>query len=215
MPSTRAVVFPILLNLADKRVVVIGGGAVGARKASAALAAGAVVRVVDPRAALALPAEVGHIAEAYRSEHLDGAALVFACATPDVNAQVVADARARGVWVNAATSPDEGDFTLPAVVRRGGLTLAVGTGGASPALARRVREQLEAEYDDAFAEWVALLAEVRAEVMARVPDEVRRRELLDAFADWSWLARLRTEGAEKVREAMRAATSEPRPEGSG
>ena len=196
--------FPILLNLSGKRVVVVGGGAVGARKARAALDAGAAVRVVDPRAPLTLPAEVVHLAEAYRAEHLGGAALVFACATPDVNAQVVFDARACGVWVNAASSPGDGDFTLPAVVRRGPLTLAVSTGGASPALARNIRAKLEAEYDEAFAAWVALLAEVRADVLAAVPDESRRRALLDGFADWAWLTRLREEGIEKVREAMRA-----------
>ncbi len=196
--------FPIILNLTSKPVVVIGGGAVGVRKALAALAAGAVVRVIDPRSALPLPPEVTHLPEPYREDHLEGAALVFACATPKVNAQVVTDAHARGVLVNTATSPDEGDFTLPAVVRRGDLTLAVSTEGASPALARRIREKFEAEYDEAFAEWVRLLAEVRAEVLATVPDESRRRELLDAFADWEWLARLRAEGAEKVREAMRA-----------
>ncbi len=195
--------FPIVLNLSSKLVVVIGGGTVGARKAAASLASGAVVRVVDPRVALALPPEVVHLSASYQADHLDGAALVFACATSEVNAQVVSDAHTRGIWVNAATSPGEGDFTLPAVVRRGELTLAVSTGGASPALARKIREKLEAEYDEAFAEWVALLAEVRAEVLATVPDEARRRELLDGFADWVWLARLRAEGADKVREAMR------------
>lgn len=194
---------PILLNLSGKRVVVVGGGAVGARKALAARVAGAAVRVVDPRTPLALPTEVVHVAEAYRSDHLDGVALVFACATPEVNAQVVLDAHARSVWVNAATSPDDGDFALPAVVRRGPLTLAVSTGGASPALARRIRERLEVEYDDTFAAWVVLLAEVRADVLATVPDEARRRALLDGFAEWAWLARLRAEGAEKVRAAMR------------
>lgn len=193
---------PIFVDLAGKRVVVVGGGAVGSRKVSALLAAGAVVHVVDPRALPNLPPEVTHLCEAYRTEHLTGAALAFACATPAVNAQVVTDAKACGAWVNAASAPEEGNFTLPAVVRRGDFVLAVGTGGASPALARRVREKLEAEYDDAFAEWVRLLAEVRAEVLARVPDEARRRELLDAFADWNWLDRLRTEGVAKVREAL-------------
>jgi precorrin-2 dehydrogenase/sirohydrochlorin ferrochelatase len=115
------------------------------------------------------------------------------------------DGRTRGgLWANAASAPGEGDFVLPAVVRRGAFTLAVGTGGASPALARRVRERLEAEYDEAYSAWVRLLAEVRAEVLATVPDEARRRELLDAFAGWEWLERLRAEGEEKVREAMRA-----------
>ncbi|QEG25474.1 Precorrin-2 dehydrogenase [Gemmata obscuriglobus] len=196
--------FPVLLDLTDRRTVVIGGGAVGARKVSALLAVGAAVCVVDPRGALTLPPEVVHIGEAYRAEHLEGAAVAFACATPEVNAQVVVDAKKRGVWVNAASSPHEGDFTLPAVVRRGEFTLAVNTGGASPALARRVRERLEAEYDAAFGEWVRVLAELRAEVLARVPDEARRRELLDGFADWSWLERLRTEGVGPVREAMLA-----------
>ncbi len=195
--------FPVVLKLTGKPVVVIGGGAVGMRKALAALAAGAVVRVIDPRSPLAFPPQVTHITEQYHPEHLEGAVLVFACATPEVNAQVVLDAQARDVWVNAATSAEGGDFTLPAVVRRGELTLAVSTGGASPALARRIREKLEAEYDQTFAEWVQLLAEERLEVLATVPDESRRRELLDSFADWEWLARLRTEGVAKVMEAMR------------
>jgi len=197
-------VFPVLLNLSGKLVVVVGGGAVGLRKLAAILESGAAVRLIDPRPRSDLPTGVNHIAEAYHAEHLDGAALAFASATPEVNAQVVSDCRARGVWVNAATSPTDGDFALPAVVRRGELTLAVSTGGASPALARRIREKLEAEFDDAFAEWVRVLAEVRAEVLAKVADEARRRELLDSFADWGWLACLRAEGADAVMAAMLA-----------
>ncbi|MBX9622358.1 MAG: bifunctional precorrin-2 dehydrogenase/sirohydrochlorin ferrochelatase, partial [Gemmataceae bacterium] len=226
------------------------GGAVGRRKAAAARAAGAAVRVVDPRVAddptpgpspagggeqdvgrpvlspLSLwgrgkergwgeegggassgPGEgspVEWLPEPYRPDHLSGAALVFACATPEVNDRVAADAKARGVWVNAASDPAAGNIVLPAVVRRGGLTLAVNTGGASPALARRIREKLEAEFDESFAEWVALLDEVRAEVLAAVHDPTRRRELLDGFADWPWLERLRAEGPDAVRAAMRA-----------
>jgi precorrin-2 dehydrogenase/sirohydrochlorin ferrochelatase len=194
--------FPILLNLSGKRVVVVGGGAVGLRKLAALLEAGAAVRLIDLRTPLALPPGVEYVAEVYRPEHLEGAAIAFACATPEVNAQVVADCGERGIWVNAASSPEEGDFALPAVVRRGELTLAVGTGGASPALARRVREKWEAEFDVAFAEWVRVLAEVRREVLATVTDEARRRELLDGFAEWSWLARLRAEGADAVLAAM-------------
>jgi precorrin-2 dehydrogenase/sirohydrochlorin ferrochelatase len=208
----RPPAFPVLLSLAGRLVVVVGGGAVGVRKASAASAACAAVRVVDPRSPLALPPGTIHIPEAYRAEHLIGASLAFACATPEVNARVVADARERGVWVNAATRPDEGDFTLPAVVRRGDLVLAVSTGGASPALARRVRERLEAEFDEPFAQWVKVLSEVRSEVLACVPDESRRRELLNSFADWPWLERLRAEGADAVLAAMRALVEKPHDE---
>ena len=190
---------PVMLEVAGQPVVVVGGGAVGTRKAAAVLAAGAAVTVIDPRSA---PPDVRHVSELYRPEHLDGAFLAFACATPEVNARVVADAKARGVLVNSATDPAAGDFALPSVVRAGDLTVAIGTGGAAPALARRVREKLEAEFDAAFADWVRVLAEVRAVVLAEVADAGRRRELLDHFADWPWLARVRAEGAAAVRSAM-------------
>jgi precorrin-2 dehydrogenase/sirohydrochlorin ferrochelatase len=196
-------VLPVLLNLSGRVVVVIGGGGVGMRKLSAVLESGATVRVVDPRPLPDLPSEVAHVAEPYRTEHVTGAGLVLACAPAEVNARVVADCRALGVWVNAATEPTAGDFVLPAVVRCGAFTLAVGTGGAAPALARRVRERLEREFDSAFAEWVRVLAEVRGEALAAVADAGRRRALLDSFADWPWLERLRADGADAVRAAMR------------
>lgn len=201
---------PVVLNLAGRLVVVVGGGAVGTRKAAAALAAGAVVRVVDPNTSVSDASTEACVQEPYQPEHLDGAFLVFACATPEVNARVVGDARARRILVNSATDPANCDFTLPSVVRSGGLALAVSTGGAAPALARRIREKLEAEFDATFAEWVAVLAEVRAVVLAEVTDPVRRRELLDAFADWPWLAWLRAEGADAVRSAMLALVSRSR-----
>ncbi|HEX4613222.1 MAG TPA: NAD(P)-dependent oxidoreductase, partial [Urbifossiella sp.] len=149
--------------------------------------------------------ELRGVCEPYRPDHLAAAALVFACAPAEVNARVVADARAGGVWVNSASDPAVGDFTLPAVFSTGGLTVAVGTGGAAPALARRVRDRLAAQFDAAFAAWVELLNEARGEVLAAVPDPARRRELLDGFADWPWLDRVRAEGVEAARAAMRAA----------
>jgi precorrin-2 dehydrogenase / sirohydrochlorin ferrochelatase len=200
----------VTLDVTGRLVVVVGAGAVGVRKAAAAIAAGAVVKVIDPisHPVTHAPGSPQHISEPYRPDHLDGARLVFACATPEVNARVVADARSRGIWVNSATAPATGDFLLPSVVRSGDLTLAISTGGAAPALARHVREKLEAEFDAVFAEWVRVLAEVRVAVLAEVADEHRRRELLDGFADWPWLERLRNEGGEVVKAAMLAEVSE-------
>ncbi len=191
--------FPVYLDLTGRRVVVVGGGAVGRRKAAAARAAGAAVRVIDP-----VPRPDGldfeWVSEPYRPEHLTGAALVFAAATAAVNAAVVADAAARGVWVNSATGG--GDFTLPATRAVGGLTLAVGTGGAAPALARRVRDRLAGQLDPAYADWVAVLDRVRPLVLAAVSDEPTRRTLLDQFADWPWLDRVHEDGPDAAYAAM-------------
>lgn len=193
---------PVGLDLRGRRVLVVGGGTVGRRKAAAALDGGATVRIVDPEP----PPDgwnVGEwIREAYREGHLDEMVLVFAAATPEVNARVVSDANRRGLLVNSATDPATGDFVLPAVVRRGDLTIAVATGGAAPALARRIREKLEAEYDEPFATWIRLLERIRPLVLERIPEEDRRREMLDGFADWPWLERLRTDGEERTWTAM-------------
>ncbi|MBN9518340.1 bifunctional precorrin-2 dehydrogenase/sirohydrochlorin ferrochelatase [bacterium] len=186
--------FPVVLDLTGRTVVVVGHGTVGRRKAAAAAESGARVVVIDPA-----------VNEPYRPEHLAGAALVFACATPEVNARVVADCRARSIWVNSASDPAAGDFTLPAVHAAGSLVVAVSTGGAAPALARRVRDRLAAQLDPAFAAWVELLNEIRGQVLVSIPDPVRRRALLDGFADWPWLDRLRAEGVDAVRAAMLAA----------
>lgn len=195
---------PALLNLNGRCVLVVGGGAIGRRKAAAALAAGAMVRVVDPgpRPDDLTDLQLDWCAEAYRPDHLDGAALVFAAAPADVNAAVVADARTRNLWVNCATSPADGDFTLPATLTIGDLTVAVGTGGAAPALARRVRDWLAGQFDPAFADWLSVLGRIRTRVLATVPDEPTRRQLLDRFADWPWLDRVRNEGPDAVFAAM-------------
>lgn len=197
---------PLFLDITDRLVVVIGGGPVGRRKASAVLAAGGRVRLVclEPRPAEMDDPRLDWRTEAYAPDHLDGAALVFAAGPPELNAQVVADARACGVWVNAASEPAAGDFFVPATVRRGDFVLAISSGGAAPALTQIVRERLEAEFDEAFGVWVSLLAEVRPLVMQRIADDEKRRNALTALCQWHWLDRLRNEDVQNVRAAMYA-----------
>jgi siroheme synthase-like protein len=193
---------PLLLDLTGRQVLVVGGGEVGRRRAASAVAAGAGVRLVclEPR-----PAEVDLTidwrAEPYRNDHLDGVALAFAAGPPDVNGRVLADARARGIWVNSAAGPS-GDVIFPSVVRSGRLTLAISTGGAAPALARAIRSRLEMEFDDVFAAWLDLLATLRPLVRQRHRDERSRRLLWERLCRWDWLDRWRAQGKESVRLAL-------------
>ncbi len=135
--------YPLFLDLRDQPVVVIGAGKVAARKIRSLLAAGAHVTVISPQAHR-LPKDVRWLRRRYRRGDLAGARLVIA-ATDDkhVNELVCAEARRRRQLVNCIAPPLAGNFFVPAVARRGGIAIAISTDGRSPALAKRLRQELE------------------------------------------------------------------------
>ncbi len=161
--------YPVVLDLNDVPVLVVGAGPVAARKIAGLAAAGARVRVVardvGPDLDPALVAELRP--RAYQPEDLDGVRLVItATGDPGVDAAVAADARAAGLWVNAADQPADCSFILPAVARRQRLSISVSTDGASPALARRLRDHVATLLTDDVVALAAELAERRREVRA-------------------------------------------------
>jgi len=163
--------YPICVDMAGRACLVVGGGRVAERKVSGLLGSGARVTVVSPALMARLEAwanegQIRVIRRGYETGDLAGQSLAFV-ATDDgeVNATVAADARAAGVLINAADDPAHCDFILPAVLRRGPLTVAVSTAGASPALSRAVRDELETHFDR---EDYATLLEVAAEARARL-----------------------------------------------
>ena len=191
--------YPVFLDIRGARCVVVGGGGVAARKAEALLAAGARVTAVAPEFGAdfdALPA-AERLTGPYNASVLAGARVVIA-ATDDaaVNEAVSRDARAAGCLVNVVDRPALGDFIVPATVDRGDLVLAVSTSGASPALAARVRRDLEAAYPAAYAEFVALLRRARWAVQAMIADEAWRKALLTRLAGAEFQALFASEGAE-------------------
>ncbi|MGH7708734.1 MAG: precorrin-2 dehydrogenase/sirohydrochlorin ferrochelatase family protein, partial [Vulcanimicrobiaceae bacterium] len=130
--------YPVALQIADRLVVVVGGGMVAVRRVAGLVAAGARVRVVAPKIATEISAAAARgelIAERrpFEERDLDGALLAFA-ATDDlaVNGHVVACARSRGILVNDAAQSARGDFTVPLVERNGPITFALDTGAHSP-----------------------------------------------------------------------------------
>ncbi|HKM55656.1 MAG TPA: bifunctional precorrin-2 dehydrogenase/sirohydrochlorin ferrochelatase [Isosphaeraceae bacterium] len=197
--------YPIELKLSGKVAVVIGLGAVGRRRAAGLREAGARVIGIDPAAGgfdSESLAGIEIIAEAYRAEHLHGASLAIAAAWPEVNRQVVADARAAGVWVNSASEPEASDFSLPAVWRSGSLILTVSTSGASPALATALRDRAAEALGPSAAGLATLLAELRPLVLARVTVPEARHAILEDWANPRWLELWADQGPDIVRQAL-------------
>ncbi|MCY3567575.1 MAG: bifunctional precorrin-2 dehydrogenase/sirohydrochlorin ferrochelatase [Chloroflexi bacterium] len=162
--------YPVFFDLRDRPVLVIGGGRLALEKVEGLLAAKACVTVVAPAlsgalCSLADEGRIAHIAREYERGDMRGMTIVMA-ARDDAsgNRELQEDARALGIPLNAADDPEHCDFILPAVVRRPPMTLAISTGGGSPAVARRLREELSDFLDDETAAMAGLVAEVRAEL---------------------------------------------------
>lgn len=174
--------FPIFLEMAGRQCVVIGGGAVAERKIAALLESGAVVVAISPEVTETITRwsnehRITLTARCYRPGDLAGFQLAFvATDDPKVNSTVFDEGRERGLWVNAADDPAHCDFILPSILRRGDLTVAVSSGGNSPALARTIREELEVYFTGEYELLTKLAAEVR--------DELQRRSITVPFETW-------------------------------
>jgi precorrin-2 dehydrogenase/sirohydrochlorin ferrochelatase len=180
--------FPAFLKLEGRRCVVVGAGPVAEEKIPGLLRAGAKVRVVAPQATerVQMWAQAKKITwerRAFRSEDLAGAFLVIAAtSSASLHARIQAQARRRGVLCNAVDDPEHCDFFYGAVVRRGGLLIAISTSGRSPALAQRIRKRLEQEFGEEYAAWVEEIGAVRQRLMEKKIPRERRRVLLQRLA---------------------------------
>jgi len=156
--------YPVNLVLDGRQCLVVGGGNIARRKVEGLLACGARVRVVAPRivAGLRLLTDVTFDERRWRPEDLDGVWLVIAATDdPAVNRAVYTAGQRAGIWVNGADDPANCSFTLPSVVRRGDLQVAVSTGGRSPALSQWLRRRIEGEIGPEYAVLLDILATER------------------------------------------------------
>lgn len=185
-PATH---YPVMLNLRQRRVVVVGGGTVAEHKVRGLVAAGARVRVVSPvlTPALRALADDGAIEveeRPYRRGDLDGAMMAVAATNvPAVNRAVQEEADAGRVLVNVVDDGDQGDFVVPSVHRRGDVTVTVSTAGQCPTLAVRLRERIGELVRDEHATFARLAGSRRAEIARRVPDDTARSRLWYRIVD--------------------------------
>ena len=185
--------FPIFVKLEGRPVLLVGGGPIAESKIGGLLAAGAVVTVVAPDATAGIQklAEDGKIfwhQRVFDSRDLDGMTLVVAAVPKEVAGLIYEEAQIRGVLVNSVDDPDNCDFYYPSVVNRGDFQIAISTAGHSPALAQRIRIELEQQFGPEYAQWVQQLGAARTTLFATDMDPEQRKQQLHQ------LARLRQEG---------------------
>jgi len=211
--------YPIALKIKGRDCVVVGGGEVAERKARSLLAADAQVTVVAPQATpglrqLAATGRIQWLQREVASGDLMGAAVVIvATDDPQRNLRVCRQARAQGALVNVVDDPAHCDFIAPAVVRRGSVTIAVSTGGKSPALAAEIRRRIEHTIGDEYGALADLLGEMRGRVRTAIPDAARRTAFWHSLAQMDLLLDLLRQSDEQAArqraESILAAWQEP------
>jgi siroheme synthase-like protein len=179
-PPAPPLFYPVSLDISGRSCLVVGGGSVAARKVRALLECGAVVTVIAPGLSDAMEALVPSLHALERRDYGGDAStfrlVVTATGIPEVDGAVYADAEAAGVWTNSADDLAHCSFILPAVHRDGAVTVAVSTGGLSPALASWLRTRVASEYGDGLGTLAQLLGEARA--------NLKRAGLPSDSVDW-------------------------------
>lgn len=189
----------------------VGGGEVARRKVGSLKECGAVVTVVSPdlTAELKQAADRGDFCynrRGFQDGDLEGKSIVIAAtADPRLNSHVAGICKERGIPVNVVDNPDLSTFFVPAVIRRGPLCIGISTGGSSPLLARRIREDLEEQLGPAFKEIAILLGEIRGRIQDRLPDEERRRQFWDEIVTPELIELLKAGKTETARKQVEAA----------
>ena len=202
--------YPLFLKVDGCRCVVVGGGAVAERKVVSLTQCGAHVVVVSPELTPELEAQAREgrielVQRTFEPADLEGALLTIA-ATDDraVNEAVAKAADSYGVLINVVDVPELCNFYVPASFTRGDLQIAISTTGASPVLAKRLREELESQFGPEYSPFLKLCKRLRRELQARVQDRSRRNQAENAFlssAALSLLAQGKVDEAEAALEA--------------
>jgi precorrin-2 dehydrogenase/sirohydrochlorin ferrochelatase len=199
--------YPVFLDVAGRKAVVIGGGAVAGRKAASLAEAGAELTVISPEVEPALTALVNggkalHIKRAYTKGDLKGAFIAVAATDdPEVNRLVSEEAVGLGILVNCASPPSSGNFFVPSSIHKGGLTVAISTGGACPALTKKLRIRLSETIGDEYGPLLEFLEEARAKLKEELPSEPDRASALEELADSGLLEYFRDKPALEARRS--------------
>ena len=178
--------YPIFLDIKNRDCLVVGGGDVGSRKAVGLWRSGARVRVISRAFSQKLETASGIRLDckSYDPSDLENVFLVFAATNnKDLNSRIQADAKNLNILCNIADAPDRSDFILPSVVERGDLVCAVSTSGASPALAKKIRKDLEQMFGPEYGDFLLLMGNIRKKLLEKGHDPGLHKKIFNALVE--------------------------------
>lgn len=174
--------YPVNLSLENKNCVVVGAGVVAQRKVKRLLECGALVSVISPTITpglnrLAATKKISFKSKEVELKDLSGAYLVIAATSDrEINCFVSSYCRKKGILVNVVDLPEECNFILPSIVRRGSLTISISTEGISPALAKKIRQDLEKEFGVEYAKLLYILKKIRPLALKKIKSARVRKD---------------------------------------
>jgi len=202
--------YPVNLDIRNQLCLVIGGGAVAKRKVEALLPCEAQIVVISPDLCHGLVAfadkqQIKWKQRKYHVGDLAGAKLVFAATDSRLtHAEIVKEADAAGIFVNVITDPDSCSFQVPAMFRQGELLITIATGGASPALAARIRKELEVQYGEEYGLLLSLMAAMRKQIVAASDDQERHKLLFEKLLNSDILSLIKAANWPQLRVTLQA-----------
>lgn len=200
--------YPIFLNLNKQKCLVIGGGKVAERKVNSLLECGAQVKVVSPEITEKLKemvksGTIEHICRKFCSSDLDDVFLVIsATSDEDLNNKIAQECRKRNILVNVVDDPEKCSFIVPSVVRRGDLSIAISTSGKSPALAKKIRQELEAYFGPEYGEFLEIMGEIRKKILTEIPSQEERKKVFNKLIQSDILELLKRGNKQLVEERI-------------
>jgi precorrin-2 dehydrogenase / sirohydrochlorin ferrochelatase len=201
--------YPMMLNIENRKCLIIGGGDIACRKISEFIEYGANVTVVsisinEDIKAFMDKGLIHYIKDAYHKNYIENAYIVVASTNHSkINNQIFRDCSEKGILVNVVDDPKNCSFIVPSKIKRGDLTISISTNGKSPTLSRAIREELEEKYDENYEILLNILGDVRKEVIEKVKDASMKKEIFNNIVKEDYLEKLKLLGEEVVRKEIK------------
>lgn len=200
--------YPILLDVHDKKCIVIGAGNVGERKVETLLQCGARVEIIGKTLSHKLndlvdKGRINYVASEYTESHLDGALLVIgATDEPELNARIAEDAQKKGIFFNIVDRPHLCSFIVPSIITRGDLIVTFSTCGKSPALAKKLRKKYEAAFGQEYAIFLELMGKIRSKILSQSTDSLQNKRIFEQLVSSSLLEWIKGGELERIDDFL-------------